>query len=112
MEQVLKKLACGWCDSSHIADVLCTCKEPCSQGWCPMNVPQEKQVECVCGGMIWWQACPTGGWWIHLVHSLDDHDGTPKNKHVLVLIEEPNVLGYETYEACYCGVWDCEKSRA
>ena len=28
-------LACGWCDSTHIADVTCTCKEACSQGWCP-----------------------------------------------------------------------------
>src|SRR4051794_32314068 len=27
--------ACGWCDSTHIADVTCTCKEPCPQGWCP-----------------------------------------------------------------------------
>ncbi len=28
-------VACGWCDSTHIADVTCTCKEPCTQGWCP-----------------------------------------------------------------------------
>lgn len=28
-------VACGWCDSTHIADVTCTCKEPCAQGWCP-----------------------------------------------------------------------------
>lgn len=30
--------ACGWCDSTHIADVTCTCKEPCAQGWCPAAV--------------------------------------------------------------------------
>lgn len=26
---------CGWCVSTHIADITCTCKEPCAQGWCP-----------------------------------------------------------------------------
>ena len=33
--------ACGWCDSTHIADVTCTCKEPCAQGWCPAAVEFE-----------------------------------------------------------------------
>lgn len=27
--------ACGWCDSTHIADVSCSCTTPCAQGWCP-----------------------------------------------------------------------------
>jgi hypothetical protein len=27
--------ACGWCDSTHIADVSCSCTTPCKQGWCP-----------------------------------------------------------------------------
>ena len=27
--------ACGWCDSTHIADVSCSCTVPCRQGWCP-----------------------------------------------------------------------------
>lgn len=27
-----------------------------------------------CGRAIWWQACPTGGWWIHDIHFPDDHD--------------------------------------
>jgi hypothetical protein len=27
--------ACGWCDSTHIADVSCSCTSPCRQGWCP-----------------------------------------------------------------------------
>lgn len=34
-------VACGWCDSTHIADVSCTCKEPCAQGWCPAAVELE-----------------------------------------------------------------------
>ena len=34
-------VACGWCDSTHIADVTCTCKEPCAQGWCPAAVELE-----------------------------------------------------------------------
>lgn len=28
----------------------------------------------VCGGGIRYQACPTGGWWIHDTHPDDDHD--------------------------------------
>jgi hypothetical protein len=34
-------VACGWCDSTHIADVTCTCKDPCTQGWCPAAVEFE-----------------------------------------------------------------------
>lgn len=28
----------------------------------------------VCGGGIRYQACPTGGWWIHDTHPADGHD--------------------------------------
>jgi hypothetical protein len=28
----------------------------------------------VCGLVIHWQECPTGGWWIHDFHPPDDHD--------------------------------------
>lgn len=27
-----------------------------------------------CGGQIFYQDCPTGGWWIHEVHPADNHD--------------------------------------
>jgi hypothetical protein len=27
-----------------------------------------------CGGQIHYQACPTGGWWIHDAHPADGHD--------------------------------------
>lgn len=30
-----------------------------------------------CEGPIWWMECPTGGWWIHDRHPLDDHDAEP-----------------------------------
>lgn len=30
-----------------------------------------------CNGQIFWQDCPTGGWWIHLVHPDDGHDAHP-----------------------------------
>jgi hypothetical protein len=27
--------ACGWCDSTHIADAhTCVCREECEAGWC------------------------------------------------------------------------------
>lgn len=35
-----KPVTCGWCVSTHIADIRCTCEEPCvdkngkSVGWC------------------------------------------------------------------------------
>lgn len=28
-----------------------------------------------CGKGIYWISSPTGGWWKHLVHPADDHDG-------------------------------------
>ena len=31
----------------------------------------------VCGGLIGWIDCPTGGWWAHDVHPADDHDADP-----------------------------------
>jgi len=27
-----------------------------------------------CQTAIYWQDCPTGGWWIHEVHPKDNHD--------------------------------------
>jgi hypothetical protein len=30
-----------------------------------------------CQTPIYWQECPTGGWWIHFQHPEDNHDGTP-----------------------------------
>jgi hypothetical protein len=32
----------------------------------------------VCDDGIWWQECPTGGWWIHDVHPADGHDAQPE----------------------------------
>lgn len=29
-----KKPVCGWCVSTHVADITCSCKEPCDKGWC------------------------------------------------------------------------------
>lgn len=32
-------------------------------------------AECVvCAEAIWWQSCPTGGWWVHERHPADGHD--------------------------------------
>lgn len=28
----------------------------------------------VCGRLVTWVDCPTGGWWMHRVHPADDHD--------------------------------------
>lgn len=28
----------------------------------------------VCKGLVAWQDCPTGGWWIHEIHPEDGHD--------------------------------------
>jgi len=30
-----------------------------------------------CSGNIFWQDCPTGGWWIHQQHPEDGHDALP-----------------------------------
>jgi hypothetical protein len=32
----------------------------------------------VCGGGIWWQDCPAGGWWVHRKHPDDGHDAGPE----------------------------------
>lgn len=29
----------------------------------------------VCDGELYWISCPTGGWWHHVDHPADDHDG-------------------------------------
>ena len=40
-------VVCGWCDSTHLAEVSCICKEPCSRGWCPAAVePGSPFVPC------------------------------------------------------------------
>lgn len=31
----------------------------------------------VCSTPIEWVYCPTGGWWSHLIHPADEHDGAP-----------------------------------
>jgi hypothetical protein len=31
----------------------------------------------VCGDVIGWIDCPTGGWWKHTNHPADDHDAVP-----------------------------------
>lgn len=37
-----------------------------------------KTSTCVyCSGEIWYQECPTGGWWIHNKHPSDHHDAEP-----------------------------------
>lgn len=37
--------------------------------------PEPSTFRCSkCGRSIWWQDCPTGGWWVHDVHFPDDHD--------------------------------------
>lgn len=44
-QQPKPRQLCGWCDSTHIADVLCTCTEPCLDkkgkpvGWCAKAEP-------------------------------------------------------------------------
>ena len=30
-----------------------------------------------CDGRIWWIDCPTGGWWAHNQHPVDNHDAQP-----------------------------------
>lgn len=30
-----------------------------------------------CGCRIGWIECPTGGWWAHLTHPVDEHDAKP-----------------------------------
>jgi Fe-S-cluster-containing dehydrogenase component len=32
-----------------------------------------------CKKAMFWQHCPTGGWWIHFKHPLDGHDAEPKH---------------------------------
>lgn len=31
---VKPKPICGWCISTHIADITCNCTEPCDKHWC------------------------------------------------------------------------------
>lgn len=38
----------------------------------------EQDATCgTCGGGIWYQDCPAGGWWIHDQHPVDGHDAEP-----------------------------------
>jgi len=30
-----------------------------------------------CRGRVFWQECPTGGWWYHESHPTDNHDAVP-----------------------------------
>lgn len=51
-----------------------------------------------CNGKIWWQDCPTGGWWIHDKHPEDHHDAVPTPgllKAVEKLAAESNVAPHE-----------------
>lgn len=36
--------------------------------------PEEARCE-MCGERMFWIECPTGGWWKHVDHPADDHDG-------------------------------------
>lgn len=29
----------------------------------------------ICGETMYWISCPTGGWWHHLKHPRNNHDG-------------------------------------
>lgn len=40
----------------------------------------------VCEQMIFWQPCPTGGWWIHELHPIDGHDAKPRQRELLDFI--------------------------
>jgi hypothetical protein len=43
---------------------------------------KELQSACkVCNDRIFWQSCPTGGWWIHTHHPADDHDAQGPEVH-------------------------------
>jgi hypothetical protein len=39
-----KRSRCGWCESTHIADVTCNCKEPCDAGYCPAHLTEEEKM--------------------------------------------------------------------
>ena len=40
--------------------------------------PSVRRTVCdTCSGNIFWQDCPTGGWWIHHQHPEDGHDALP-----------------------------------
>lgn len=44
----------------------------------PGDFPNDVTADCTtCGGLIGWVACPTGGWWSHIVHPADGHDARP-----------------------------------
>lgn len=42
-----------------------------------------RDVCLTCNGGIWWQSCPTGGWWIHDDHPVDDHDAEPTHTTIV-----------------------------
>jgi hypothetical protein len=41
------------------------------------DMPDIGSVCVVCGGLIGWINCPTGGWWAHVQHPADNHDAIP-----------------------------------
>lgn len=43
-----------------------------------------------CHTRITWIECPTGGWWAHDIHPLDNHDAVTR----LVVDEIPDVSGW------------------
>ena len=42
-----------------------------------------------CAGHIYWQDCPTGGWWIHHQHPEDGHDALPDLETLLATLTTP-----------------------
>lgn len=54
----------------------------------------------VCSGFIFYQDCPTGGWWIHAIHPEDGHDASASTA-VIAHLERSRYSVVETDEG-----WD------
>ncbi len=61
-----------------------------------------------CGGQIFWQECPTGGWWCHEVHPYNGHDAVHQIHEALKVLVDPGIP-YEHDEGDHnCGeCWQC-----
>jgi hypothetical protein len=62
-----------------------------------------------CPSLLEWVACPTGGWWAHVVHPADSHDGRPSrcSFHGTELAWEPGGPTWPTIRGrLFCR--DCE----
>lgn len=47
-----------------------------------------------CGCRIEWIECPTGGWWAHLIHPVDEHDAKP--------VTQEDVANCSTHDPVRC----------